>query len=134
MNIAFHTPGGPLKDFVEYIGFLSGNVIGNGVAFPRSNQVIIINIGDHFSISDVYLPGSAKTEVGHIVWINGKQGLPDQSHFIRDFKERAGITPLQYRRLCQQFPAIRTRRIFFRWSRKHFYNLFPEACLTLGDH
>jgi hypothetical protein len=44
MNITFHTPEGPLKDFVEYIGFLSGDVIGNGVAFPRSNQVIIINI------------------------------------------------------------------------------------------
>ena len=262
MNITFHTPGGPLKDFVEYIGFLGGYAIGNGIAFPRSNQVIIINVGDHFSVSDVYSPIAVKTEVGHTVWINGKQGVPylltnkgvtamyaigiklgmlpfvaglpaietndaalgaehwvsmdsrflreqllgctdvhtgfglienylrkligrkdlsavnkikwlseavpvrrvedicrvlgvsrkklrnegqhyfggpvreiqgilrfnhtltmiarqdgmtlsalhnyyDQSHFIRDFKERAGITPLQYRRLCQQFPAIR---------------------------
>jgi hypothetical protein len=46
------------------------------VAFPRSNQVIIINIGDHFSVSDVYSPAAAKAEVGHTVWINGKQGLP----------------------------------------------------------
>ena len=262
MNVIFHTPGGQLKDFIEYIAFLGGYEIGNGIAFQRSNQVIIINVGDQFSVSDVYSPGAERTKVGHSVWINGKQGSPfllsnkgvtamyaigiklgmlpfvaglpaietndaalsadhwvsmdssflreqlmgcanvnagfgliehylrkligrkdlsafnkvkwlseavpvrrvedicrslgvsrkklrteglryfggsvreiqgilrfnhtlsmiareddrnlsalhsyyDQSHFIRDFKERAGITPLQYRRLCQQFPAIR---------------------------
>jgi len=30
----------------------------------------------------------------------------DQAHFINDFKARAGITPLQYQRLCRQYPAI----------------------------
>ncbi|HEX6427907.1 MAG TPA: helix-turn-helix domain-containing protein [Niastella sp.] len=30
----------------------------------------------------------------------------DQAHFINDFKARTGITPSQYRSLCQQYPAI----------------------------
>jgi AraC-like DNA-binding protein len=30
----------------------------------------------------------------------------DQAHFINDFKARTGITPSQYSRLCQQYPAI----------------------------
>jgi AraC-like DNA-binding protein len=275
MNVTFHIPGGQLKDFIEYIAFLGGYEIGNGIAFQRSNQVIIINIGDHFSVSDVYSPGVGNTTVGHAVWINGKQGTPfllsnkgvtamyaigirlgmlpfvaglpametndtalsadhwvsmdssflreqlmgcadvhagfgliedylkkligrkdlsafnrikwlsevvpvrrvedicrslgvsrkklrseglhyfggavreiqgilrfnqtlsriaseddrtlstlhsyyDQSHFIRDFKERAGITPLQYRRLCQQFPVIRHTPNFLPMERETF--------------
>lgn len=31
----------------------------------------------------------------------------DQAHFINDFKARAGITPLQYKKLCLRYPAIK---------------------------
>jgi AraC-like DNA-binding protein len=31
----------------------------------------------------------------------------DQAHFINDFRARTGMTPKQYRRLCQHVPAIR---------------------------
>ena len=31
----------------------------------------------------------------------------DQAHFINDFKTRTGISPGQYRRLCQQYPGIK---------------------------
>jgi AraC-like DNA-binding protein len=30
----------------------------------------------------------------------------DQAHFIHDFKSRTGISPNQYRRLCQEYPFI----------------------------
>jgi len=38
--------------------------------------------------------------------LSALHGYFDQSHFIRDFKARTGITPFQYRRLCRQFPFI----------------------------
>lgn len=76
MSIQLHSPKGFLSQFVEYIGFLSGNDIGTGVAFPRMNQVIIINIGTNFNTSDVYSPKSEVLEVNSKVWINGKHDIP----------------------------------------------------------
>src|SRR5581483_7964633 len=44
----------------------------------------------------------------------------DQAHFIHDFKARTGITPLQYRRLCQQFPFIAQTPNFIALPRETF--------------
>ncbi len=44
----------------------------------------------------------------------------DQAHFIHDFKARTGITPLQYRRLCQQFPFIAHTPNFIALPRETF--------------
>lgn len=76
MNVIFHIPEAPLSEFVDSIAFLGGHEIGNGIAFQRWNQAIIINLGDHFSVSDVYSPTPVKNKVGHSVWINGKQASP----------------------------------------------------------
>lgn len=76
MSIRFHQPAGFLKDFVSYIGFLSGDEIGTGVAFPRLHQVIIINAGTRFSSSDIYAAAPVLQETSDTIWINGKQDLP----------------------------------------------------------
>lgn len=44
----------------------------------------------------------------------------DQSHFINDFKARAGITPSQYRRLCQSYPQIQYTPNFLSMERETF--------------
>lgn len=44
----------------------------------------------------------------------------DQSHFIHDFKARTGITPLQYRRLCRQWPSIAHTPNFIALPRETF--------------
>ncbi|MBS1659655.1 MAG: hypothetical protein JST68_01255 [Bacteroidetes bacterium] len=75
MTIETYLPRGPLEEFVEYIGFISGKESGTGIAFPRMHQVIIINLGTHFSSSGVYTPTAAR-ETSTAVWINGKQDDP----------------------------------------------------------
>lgn len=44
----------------------------------------------------------------------------DQSHFINDFKARAGITPLQYKKLCAEFPFIKHTPNFIALERETF--------------
>ena len=44
----------------------------------------------------------------------------DQAHFIHDFKARTGITPLQYRRLCRQYPVIGRTPNFLPMQRETF--------------
>jgi AraC-like DNA-binding protein len=44
----------------------------------------------------------------------------DQSHFINDFKARCGITPLQYKKLCQQYPDIKYTPNFIPVQRETF--------------
>lgn len=70
-----------MRDLIEYIAFLEGYVIGNGIAFQRTNQVIIINAGSNFSVADIYAPASAGNEVKETIWINGKQ---EHSFFLRN--------------------------------------------------
>lgn len=50
----------------------------------------------------------------------------DQSHFIADFKARAQITPLQYRRLCARFPYIRDTPNFMAMPRETFLQFLAE--------
>ena len=51
----------------------------------------------------------------------------DQSHFIHDFKARTGITPLQYRRLCQHFPFIRHTPNFIALPQETFLQFISNA-------
>lgn len=44
----------------------------------------------------------------------------DQAHFINDFKARAGITPLQYKKLCLQYPDIKYTPNFIPVARETF--------------
>ena len=67
-----HRITGVLAEFVDYIVFMGGDGMGNGVAFPRMNQTIIVNLGSAFGTSDVYRGGSLRGQVDGI-WINGKQ-------------------------------------------------------------
>lgn len=76
MNIQTYIPKGPLQEFVYSIHFISGKESGTGVAFPRMHQVIIINLGTHFSSSDVYSPVAPVRETSSAVWVNGKQDDP----------------------------------------------------------
>jgi AraC-like DNA-binding protein len=87
VTIKHYIPTGILKDFVDTIHFLSGEQIGNGVAFPRVNQVIIINLGNNFTSTGLYTPGSSEEEVNATVWMNGKH----DTHFMLGNK---GITKM----------------------------------------
>lgn len=44
----------------------------------------------------------------------------DQSHFINDFKVRSGITPLKFKRLCQQYSQIKNSPNFIPLERETF--------------
>jgi len=76
MNLQSHTVRGVLAEFVDSLVFISGKEMGTGVAFPRMHQVIIINLGSPFGVSDVYRPGAPLRGGCDGVWINGKQDEP----------------------------------------------------------
>lgn len=76
MNIQTHIPSRALGEFVDSIVFLSGDTMGTGVAFPRMQQTIIINMGGNFTTSDLYQAGSEEEELSSLVWINGKHDAP----------------------------------------------------------
>lgn len=76
MIIETHIPSGPLSEFVDSIHFIGGAQMGTGIAFPRMQQVIIINLGDPFTSTDIYSPGAAIRETDSTVWINGKHDEP----------------------------------------------------------
>jgi AraC-like DNA-binding protein len=82
-----HQIQGVLAEFVDYIIFMSGSEMGTGVAFPRMNQTIIINLGSPFGVADVYRPELPSKGGVDGVWINGKQDMP----FLL---ENAGITSM----------------------------------------
>ena len=63
-----------LKEFVEAIVFFRGN--GTGAALQRMYQVIIFNMGDNFTVSELYAPRPARHEHTGAIWINGKQDVP----------------------------------------------------------
>jgi AraC-like DNA-binding protein len=44
----------------------------------------------------------------------------DQSHFIKDFKIRTGMTPIQYKKLCQRFPFIKHTPNFIALQKETF--------------
>ena len=65
-----------MQEFVYSIHFISGKESGTGVAFPRMHQVIIINLGSHFSSSEIYSPVAPVRETSSAVFVNGKQDDP----------------------------------------------------------
>jgi len=56
----------------------------------------------------------------------------DQSHFINDFKARSGISPLQYKRLCQLHPAIKYTPNFISMQRETFLQFISPQPAYLG--
>ena len=73
MAIQFHKPSSPLDQYVDYIYFLEGDEMGTGIAFQRAQQVIIINLGDRFTVNELFEPLSREKETNQDIWINGKQ-------------------------------------------------------------
>lgn len=51
----------------------------------------------------------------------------DQAHFIHDFRNRTGMTPLQYRRLCLQYPFIARTPNFIALPRETFLQFISGA-------
>jgi hypothetical protein len=51
----------------------------------------------------------------------------DQSHFIRDFRIRTGMTPIQYKRLCQQFPFIKYTPNFIALQKETFLQFISTS-------
>ena len=78
MTIETHKPTGLLSEFVDSIIYLAGDSLGTGVAFPRMHQVIIINMGSNFTVSDLYETKSEVQELSSLVWINGSH----DNHFM----------------------------------------------------
>ncbi|WP_185965470.1 DUF6597 domain-containing transcriptional factor [Flavobacterium zepuense] len=50
----------------------------------------------------------------------------DQAHFINDFKARTGMTPSQYRMLCQHYPEIRHTPNFISLSKETFLQFIAK--------
>ena len=71
-----YIPTGALAEFVEAVHFISGHRMGTGIAFPRMQQVIIINLGSRFLSSDIYSLTASVRVTESSVWMNGKQDDP----------------------------------------------------------
>lgn len=56
--------------------YISGEGMATGVAFPRMNQVIILNMGSRFHVSDLYSRDQSINELASTVWLNGKHDAP----------------------------------------------------------
>src|SRR5258707_6776751 len=76
MQFEVYIPKGIVADFVDSIFFLGGSEIGNGIAFQRAQQTIIINLGGNFTVSDIYTNAPQREENTATVWLNGKQEIP----------------------------------------------------------
>ena len=138
MQFEVYIPKGILKDFVESIIFLGGNDIGNGIAFQRMQQTIIINLGTSFGVSDIYTAMPQRNETGSTVWINGKQEIP----FLL---ENNGITAMyaigiKPGRLpwLADLPAIETNELAVgaeNWTSKEIFHLREQllACAGIND-
>ena len=76
MTFKTYAPHGLVHDFVDNIFFLGGSDMGNGVAFQRAQQTIIINLGSNFGVTDIYTANPQRLEASAAVWVNGKQEIP----------------------------------------------------------
>lgn len=136
MSIQFYTPKGLLKDFVDYIGYLSGPQIGNGIAFPRMNQVIIINLGSNFQTSDIYNPASRPTECNSTIWMNGKQDtayMLGNPHHTSMYAIGLKLGMLPY---FANLPAIETNQQTVgaeHWTSKQIFDLREQLQECPGD-
>lgn len=133
MPLKFYAPRGILKDFVEYITFMDTH--GTGVAFQRTNQVIIINMGSRFSTADAYSTTSPGKEVTDTIWINGKQGHTFMLQNVGVMAMYAiGLKPGMLPYLAN-LPAIETNDLAVgaeNWTTKKIYNL-REQLLECND-
>lgn len=126
MNFEFHYPNGVLKDFIEYIAYLSGPGAGTGIAFQRMHQVIIINTGANFTVSDIYAKQPQIKEITDTVWINGKQEIP----FMLDNRGETGMYAIGLKLgmlpYFADLPAIVTNDLAVgaeNWTSKEIFNL-----------
>ena len=124
MKLEVYFPRGILKDFVESITFLSGG--GTGVAFQRMYQVIIINLGNNFGVSGLYVSSTTKKECTDTIWINGKQ---ETTYML----ENSGVTEMYAIGIREgmlpylaDLPAIETNDLAVgaeNWTSKDIFNL-----------
>jgi AraC-like DNA-binding protein len=130
MQLETYLPKGFLKELVSSIVFLNG--AGTGVAFQRMYQVIIINMGHHFTVSDVYTT-HPKQEQTDTIWINGKQ---ENTLMIGNSGLTAmyviGLKPGMLPYLAN-LPAITTNNLAVgaeHWTSKEIFNLREQllAC------
>ena len=146
MSFQFYKPQGPLKEFVNYIAFLSGAGSGTGVAFPRMHQVIIINLGSNFCTSDIYGPKPVPRECTSTIWINGKQEIPFMLENMGQTAMYAIGLKLGMLPYFAHLPAIETNEQTVgaeHWTTKEIFHLREElqACpnihtgfLLIEDH
>lgn len=138
MQFEVYIPKGILKDFVESVIFLGGNDIGNGIAFQRMQQTIIINLGTNFGASDIYTAMPRRKGTTSTVWINGKQEIP----FLLENNGvtamyAIGIRPGRLPWLAD-LPAIETNEETVgaeNWTSKEIFNLREQllACADVND-
>ena len=133
MPFKYYTPRGLLNNFVEFITFMDTH--GTGIAFQRTNQVIIINLGANFSTSDVYTASPGKKEVTDTVWINGKQGSTFMLENAGTMAMYAiGLKPGMLPYLVN-LPAMETNNLAVgaeNWTSKEIFNL-REQLLACKD-
>lgn len=135
MQFEVYIPRGILKDFADMIVFMGGDALGNGIAFQRAQQTIIINLGTNFGVTDIYTAVPQRRETSSPVWINGKQEIP----FML---ENAGATAMYA--VCIKpgrlpwfagLPAIETNEQAVEaehWTSKEIFNL-REQLLACDD-
>jgi len=138
MNIVSYFPKGILKDLVDSILFLSGPGAATGIAFQRMHQVIIINMGGNYTVSDIYAKDPVIKECTDTIWINGKQEIP----FMLDNRGEAAMYAIGIKLGMLPFfadlPAIETNDITVgaeHWTSKAIFHLREQLmdCAEVRD-
>jgi AraC-like DNA-binding protein len=83
---------------------------------PVKNMQGIIRFGEHLT---------AISNASHQS-LSSLHTFYDQAHFINDFKARTGMTPSQYRMLCQHYPEIRHTPNFISLSKETFLQFIAK--------
>ncbi|MBS1567163.1 MAG: AraC family transcriptional regulator [Bacteroidetes bacterium] len=135
MIFEIYTPKSFLREFVGSIFFMSGHDIGNGIAFQRMQQTIIINLGTAFGVTDIYTHAPQRRETTEPVWINGKQEIP----FLLENNGTTAMYAIGIRPGCLPWltglPAVVTNDLSVEaanWASDGIYDL-REQLLECGD-
>ena len=89
---------------------------------PKSHAKTLSSLHDYFDQAGLATPPKSNAKT-----LSRLHDYFDQAHFIHDFKARTGITPLQYRRLCREFPYIARTPNFIALPRETFLQFISGA-------